>query len=1229
MLSEYSVKKPYTVAVAVVIVIILGVMSFMGMTVDLTPSIDLPYVVVYGTYPGASPEEVEASLIKPLEQSLATVENMESIQSTSYANYGMVIVEFSQSADMNSVIIEINNNINMLDGRLPEGVSTPTVMKINPNSLPIMMSAVSVAGMDKAEASSYIENKIIPELESVEGVGAVSASGLYEETVHIKLNQDKIDDINLKMLDEVDSELASAARKLRAAKKQLTEGNTQVDSTYADKTAELNEAEKALSEGIAQVEKAEKDMAASTQWIEELKKMSDAVASGSTEYNDAMKDRLSELAAITNPSETELTELYLLSELYTAALSGTGVEAATEKINQAYAGVSDAKQQIADQKAQLISQLEQVTSGKAALSTQIMASKAQITNSLAEIEKGLAEIENSKEEALKNANINQAVSVSTISSILGAQSFSFPAGYISEDGQQYLIKVGDKITDTKDLSDLVLFSLGLDSVDKITLSDVADIEVLNNADDSYSKVNGKNAILLTFQKQSNSSTAEVSENILAEMEKLTEKNTDLEFSTLMDQGVYIKIVTDSVLQNLLYGAFLAIIVLLIFMKSVRPTIIIAISIPFSVVFAFVMMYFTGVTLNAISLSGLALGVGMLVDNSIVVIENIYRLRSEGVPVKEAVTNGAKQMGGAITASTLTTVCVFAPIIFTEGITRELFTDMGLTITFSLMASLVVALTVVPAMAQGLFRKPVRMYNNDSKILDTYEKILRRVLKMKPIVLIATVVLLVLSSIWAVSMGTSFMPAVNSEQMSVTLKFDENTETDDARTITDEAVSRIMTIEEIEDVGAMEGSSSTGSSAPSMSLYIILDTDNLHRSNQEIGADISEKLADLNCTVNVTASTMDISMLTGKGISISVSGLETDTLQSVSKELAAILEGIEGTKNVKDGLENADPEIRISVNKDKAMEYGLTVAQVYAQVAENVSESQDSITITAPNGMEYPVTVESAKNGKVTVDDIRAMTVKGTKDGKEKEVKLSAIADITNAQAYSSIYRANQVRRVRVSAEIADGYNIGLVGNDVKKALESYTPPEGYTVKMAGESEVINEALMDLIKLILLAVVLVYLVMVAQFQSLKSPFIVMFTIPLALTGGMLALGITGMDVSIIAMLGFLVLVGVVVNNGIVFVDCVNMLVGEGMSKTEALVRAGRIRMRPIMMTALTTILGLLTMSFGVGMGAEMVQPMAVVTIGGMMYSTVLTLLVIPVMYDLFNKEKAPKAEEVTE
>ncbi|MGI6019202.1 MAG: efflux RND transporter permease subunit [Marvinbryantia sp.] len=1478
MLSRFSVKRPYTVVVGVVLILILGYVSFTGMKTDLLPDMTLPYALVYTTYPGASPEEVETVVTRPVEQSMATISNIESVSSISAENLSMVVLEFSQSANMDAVTIEMRESLDQIEGYWDESVGSPIIMKMNPDMMPVMTAALEADDMSQSELTDLVNNTILPELESIEGVASVSTSGTIKEQVQVTIREEKIKEANKKIRTALDEQFAEAEEELQEAKAEAESGETQLQSGQNQLAGGMGDAQGQISsgtsqmlssqieidnkllqieQGLSQLDASEQELLAQEkqilsgeqaltqlpvqlaaleaqrtqvqQGIEMLEEapgqleVLDQVIAGLKEQIEALENagqteiqpptettdpeagqnpegeegnggEVPDLGTDTetNPGEiipseppaqetvpetsapeppateasgqmaqpetsavvpvespdmqaaaeellTDVQEMQnaieqiadsnpgvsvggitdILNGLQTTldiaalqqellkyqtiktemltGLATVGVDTSktgtaltenidsvkTELINNRMqlddgiqqlqksidetpqqmetiaAGkqaIADGKAQISDGRAQLQgakAQLEeakaQIASGqkgvaqavgelnKAQISATIemAAGKAQLSSGKAQIEAALDQIEEQKENAYGQADVSKIITADMVKGILSAQNFSMPAGYVTEEGIDFLVRVGNKLSEVEQLGDLIILDLHMEEVDPIRLSDVADIAILDNSAEVYARVNGNSGVVFSMQKQSGYSTGEVSDRIKEKFAELEGLNGNIHFVNLMDQGIYIELVMDSVIQNMLSGAVLAILVLLLFLKSIRPTLVIAFSIPISIMAAIVLMYFTGINLNIISLSGLALGIGMLVDNSIVVIENIYRMRGEGISARKAAVEGARQVAGAIAASTLTTICVFAPIVFTEGITRQLFVDMGLTIAYSLLASLAVALTLVPMMGAGLLKNTKeKRFPVFERIQNGYARLLGWSLKGKVLVVLLAFALLGGSAYLAVSKGTAFMPEMESTQVAVTLHMTEGSTLDETGVMADRVMERILTVPDVTDVGAMAGTSSAASmmggsqeaNAEEVSIYVLLSEEKTI-SNDDLVTEILNKTADLGCELDVNTSTMDMSALGGSGISVHIKGRDLDELKRMAAEVAEIVSGVEGTQNVSDGIEEKTLEMRLVVDKNKAMSYQLTTAQVYQFLQQKLADASTATTLSTLS-KDYPVLVVSDTDETLTREKIKNLTITGKdEENQDVEVPIADLVEFQDTEGFSSINREAQTRYVTVTAEIGSDYNIGLVSAEVEKVLANYEVPKGYAMEMAGEDETINEAMGEVMKMLVLAVAFMYLIMVAQFQSLLSPFIIMFTIPLAFTGGFFGLYLTDSPVSVIAMIGFVMLSGIIVNNGIVLVDYINQLRREGMDKKQAIIESGRTRLRPIIMTALTTILGLMPMAAGMGMGADMIQPMAIVTVGGLVYGTLLTLFVVPCIYDLLNRKKDMTEEEI--
>ncbi len=1351
MISRFSVRKPLTIFVTVLMIIILGFVSFSNMTPDLLPSINLPYAVVVTAYPGATPEEVESTITRPLEQSMASLENIDIITSQSSDSVSQIVLQFHDEANMDVMVPEIREKINSVAGAWPDIVLTPFIMKLNPDILPIVVSAANYEGKSNVELTQFINDEVLSELEGVSGVASVDMSGNVSEQINVFLSQAKIDELNQRIsiglgyeFDEAEQELSEAEQELQSglaeleesqddlssARQQLEESDevlidqtVQAENLLEDQQAQLDAAIADLQtqiaaarQPLAPLEATHATLTGISTQLHALNASTAALNAGVAELTQIKADHPAKLAAVTT-LEGQIAPLAAAEAAGTISAADAAqlatlradlviaqTNVSTDEAKMAVHGTSfaniDAK--IAEYNAELATQATAIATAEAAMQAQgitsladldaniallntqmqpLIAAVAQLEDLLAQtqagaitveealaelarqqlggivqISAGLAEIiagqsalegvqteledavdqmdtaredlQEQEQNAISGATLE--ITMDMVNQILTAQNFSMPAGYITDANIDYLIRVGDEVTGLEELQNLPLLHIDIDGVGTVLLSDVAEVSLTDNSALLYSKVNGENALILSFSKQPTYATATVSENLNNKFEELAQEYEGLSFSNLMDQGDYIDLVISSVLESLIYGAILAILILLLFLRDIRPTLIIAFSIPISLLFALVLMYFSGVSLNIISLSGLAIGVGMLVDNSVVVIENIYRLRSEGESPFKAAAKGASQVTAAITASTLTTVMVFLPIVFIDGLTRDLFTDMALTVGYSLMASLLVAITLVPALASKTLTKEKKQ--NDrffQSMLNRYEKLVKLALKRKAFVLVLALALLVASGLLVVARGFIFMPAMSSNELTATIALEPNTPFEEDAQLADEIYSRFIEIPELETVGitlpSEDASAATSVMGMAMgggdeiSINCIL-ADDAQRGDAAVTADIMAIGEELGLEIAVSGASSMTSMFGDSGITVSVYGQSLDNLIQEAERLTLELENIEGLTEIENGLADSSPEMRITVNRHAAVEHGLLTAQVYSEVASRIATETDSTEVMLDTN-DTDIVIYSEENQGMSLYALENMRIEyEDMQGEVQSVRLRDIAEITETQSLNSVSRENQRRTITLSATVAEGYNVTLITSELEAALQNYQPLSGNTIEIGGENDTIMEALEQLILMFLLAIVIIYCIMVAQFQSLKFPFIVMFTIPLAMTGGFLALLVTGYEISVVAMVGFVMLAGIIVNNGIVLIDYINLLRVGGMEKQKAIVLAGKTRMRPILMTALTTVLGLAFMAVGTGVGTEMMQPVAIVCIGGLLYATLMTLFVVPVMYDLFSKKE---------
>ena len=1362
-MEKFSVKKPFTILVMVVAIIILGFVSLSGMTTDLLPKMSLPYLLVITTYPGASPEKVESSVSEPVESALGSISGVKNVYSMSYENYGIVELEFADGTDMDSAMVKVSSALDSVKSALPEECGSPNIMEISMDMMASVYLAASYEGKDIQETSRFVEDTLIPYLERQEGVTSISDIGIVENSISVDLNQDKIDVLNEKILAKTNDAFADAVDQLNDAKKQLLES----EQKLADSTQELVDGQKDIDDGRTKLDDAQKELDEQKEKLEDAKDSLEdqkkdtenklATASQALDQLNALQTDLltlqaqeaslkatitqieksleeqgkttndipnvvaglDQMSTVLTSSLVNLTEqdstyvnTVLAASNPTMSLSVLGIDKTTwdaltpegrkELLQKTAAGYQTQKELLSgyDDYVSSLNSLQvekagvqaavsaaeaelkksgvsytdiekakieaaagfgaasaQISSGQSALNSaqttldsnkeSLDSAQDQITegwDSIADAKKQLADgwdqyntslenFEAQKAEALRNANADQLVNMQTLSQLIYAQNFAMPAGYLDDaEDNSWLLKVGSNYESVDELSNIVLTNI--EDIGDVRLCDVADITVIDNADDSYARLNGQSAVVLSVFKSSTAGTNEVSKNIAAAISELEEQYPRLSVLTLMDQGDYITMIINGVLQSMIVGAALAILILALFLKDVKPTIVVAVSIPLSVLTALILMYFTGISLNMMSLSGLALGIGMLVDNSIVVIENIYRLRSKGVGAARAAVQGTKQVAGAIIASTLTTVCVFLPMVFTAGTVRELMMPISLTIIFTLAASLLIAMTVVPAAGSPLLRNSKeKKHPFFDKVQDIYGKMLAFCLKVKVVPLAIAIGLLVYS-IWAVMrMGIVMIPDMTSNQIEISVQMPEDTDKEECYKRADQVLDAMTTIDGIGDVGAMAGGDTTlvaSSSGMSDSTYdqftFLVLTENENAGKEEVNRicrEIEERTADIDCELTISTGMSEMSTMMGSGLSVKVYGDDLDTLTKITQDICDLAATIPGYENISNGQEEPDQVIRLVLDKDAAMRKGLTVAQIFSELNGKLTESTDAATVTI-DGEDMKIVVKDGRepltrenlldyNFEIQTTDDNGNTV-------TEDHPLSEFATLELEDGVQSINRENQSRYMTVTATVAEGSNATLLSRELQPLIDAYELPDGYTIDTAGESDTVNQMVIQMSKVLLLGLALIYLVMVAQFQSLLSPFIVLFTVPLAFTGGLIGLLLMNEPLSVMGMMGFVVLLGTVVNNGIVFVDYANQLRMGGLERREALIATGKTRMRPILMTALTTILAMVSLLFGDDLSSQMSKGMAIVVAGGLAYATLMTLFIIPVMYDILFKRK---------
>ena len=1020
-LAQFSTRRPVAVTMVILVLIVLGTVSLTRISIDLLPKMTLPIAAVMATYPGAGPEEMEELVAKPLESVLATVSNVDSIQSISSADAATIIVQFNWGTDMDFATLDMREKIDLALSRLPDGVDRPMVVKFDPSMMPITILSVSSEGRNLASLKTLLEDKVAPRLERIDGVAYATVMGGPQEEVRVL-----------------------------------------VDSRR---------------------------------------------------------------------------------------LAGYGFSLA-----------------------QLV-------------------------------------------QALKAENLNM------------------PGGTIDQGTREFILRTTGEFKSLDELRNLVLMSpQGVG----VRLGDLADVEEVEDQKE-YTLLNGRPSIGIMIQKEAGANTVKVADQVHREMDRLSRELSGIKYSYVFDQAKFIQRSIGNLTSNAVSGAVLAIIILYLFLRNVRSTLVIALSIPISIIATFTLVYFNGLTLNMMSLGGLALGVGMLVDNSIVVLENIYRHREEGESRLLAAQNGAGEVAMAITASTLTTIAVFLPIVFIQGLTAQIFRELALTVTFSLLASLLVALTVVPMLASkilvingnggttpgrpGVFYRASHWVGRRLAALnDRYRALLAWALDHRRGVLLGAAAAFILSLLAVPLVGAEFFPATDAGRLSVSVKLPSGTTLEETDKVAERVGQIVSAYPEVETVfvsagRSLQGGSMSGSDSNTASLNIELKPKSeRRRSDREIADAIRRQVAKIP-GAEIRVSVSDVMSMGGGGVSqaitLSIRGDDLNVLRGLAAKAEALVAEVPGTREVQTSFSEGRPEVQVRLNRAKAASLGLSAAQV-AQTVSTAVQGQVA-TEYRVGGKEKDIRVQLAEESANSLAALRSLLI-STPTG--LTVPLADVADIVIARGPVTIDREDQARVVTVSCDVF-GRPLGGVSQDIRRQLAGLKLPPGYTITFGGQNKEMADAFAGLSLALGLAVILVYMVMAAQFESLLHPLTIMFSMPLALIGVVLALLITRKAVSVPAFIGVIVLAGIVVNNAIVLVDYINALRARGLGMREAVLTAGPVRLRPILMTTLTTVLGLIPLALGLGEGGEMQAPLAITVIGGLSMSTLLTLVVVPLVYTLFE------------
>ena len=1277
-MEKFSVKKPFTVLVAVIMVLMLGFVSISNMQTNLLPDVNTPYLMVVTVYPGASPERVESEVSDVMQNALGTVAGVEKVTATSAENYSLLLMQFSDDTDMNSAMVKVSNKVDQTTASLPSSCLTPSIIEYSLNMNAFMTVAVSREGSDVYDLSEFVSDTLVPYVERKGGVSSVSTNGLIEKMVQVQLSQEKIDAINEKLLEVIDVQLADARKQLESAEAQIEAGrkeynrqfknysNTVSDTMMQEMSGQVGDAievvrkqAQALLDSVNQLIAVVQEPEIQQALIDVrdgLQRVMDKFNETGMKDIDSLIEIVAELRDITDKLTGALQQLQQRLNTESGTEGSTAADLADDlqvqqSLNTVYNTLNDVIKAMDD-----VPGLTKTFSDAIGnFSQQQMQAYMKFTEAremLNEYEKQLAEAKqtyaDAEEKAMASSDVSKLLDIDTLAQLIYAQNFSMPAGYVKDSsGKSWLLKVGEEYDSIEDISGALL--LHVDGFGDVRLSDVADVEVIDNAEASYTRLNGERAAVLKIYKGATSSASEVSDNCLSAFQELEAQYDGLHVVVLSNQGNYITIIVKSILSSMVIGAALAIIVLAIFLRDVKPTLVVGFSIPLSVLFAVVLMYFTGMDLNVMTLAGLSLGIGMLVDNSIVVIENIYRLRGRGVPAARAAVQGAKQVGMSVVASTLTSVCVFLPVVFSSSIVKSLMQPMSLCIGYCLMASLIVALTVVPAAASTVLKKaePKQLKWFD-KIQDKYAKSLEWCFRHRALPLLAAVVLLAFCGWRVFSMGVELLPTITSNEAIVTLSTTKDLSKEDSYAIAGKAVEAMLEVDHVEEVGITTDTRVAGMDIGQLGLPTTI-TDLLSAANSygtyQVNVMLDESLSSSeietarqaledalsgieDCTAKVEISGMqELTSQLASGLSVKIYGADAETLSQLSEKVVDIVNDTEGFANATNGLGSGDATINLHIDRDKVRSYGLTVAQVYQQIAAKLTTTTTAQTPVTVDGSTMSVQISNNLDPvtKENMMDITFETTVMSADGTTSTgtCTLADMATWDTGSAPDSITSEDQTQYVSVTADTLDGYNTTVQARVLEKKLNEFAlsdeMPEGCSFSMGGESDSVNFMVNEMVQWLALALPFVYLVMVAQFQSLLSPFIVLFTIPLAFTGGLLGMLFTGQQLTMISLMGFIVLMGTVVNNGIVFVDYANQLRLGGMERRAALIATGKTRMRPILMTTLTTVLAMLQLVFSNDMASQLMSGMAIVIICGLSYATLMTLYIVPILYDiLFRK-----------
>lgn len=1106
----------------VIVVILLGLVSYGRIPIDLLPDLNFPVVAIITSYPGAAPQEVESLVSRPLEEVIGTVPNVKDIQSVSTEENSLVIAQFNWGTDMDFAALNIREKVDLIKRMFPSDVSTPMVVKFDPSLMPIMVVSMT-GGADQVELRKLAENTVKKRLERVDGVASVQVVGGQEEQIRVTIDPAKLNKHNLSW-----QQVAAA---VRAASLNLPGGKISEDG--------VDYLIRSLG-GAADLEQLGNVIVGAD--LPKVGGLSGASGIGAAGGLSTGATGLPTGGLPTVGLPSGATGL-----LYSGPVPG-GAGAAPG------------------------SQPDQTVPG---------------TGLPGALPPGMG--------SASPGGLNPGTSTAG-GSALASSGAALQAGFGSA-------------------ADL--------TAKPIYLKDIATIDRVVRPTGGISRLNGEDSVALIIQKTSQANTVKVANLVGAALDEVKkELPANAQIITTMNQATFIGKAIEMVQSNALQGAALAVLILFAFLRNVASTLIIALSIPISIIFTFSLMYFSKLTLNLMTLGGLALGIGMLVDNSIVVLENIFRRMEEGEKPVAAAINGTKEVAMAITASTLTTVAVFLPVVFVGGVSGELFKDLALTVTYSLLASLVVAMTVVPALAVTIFRhRGPRIQTEKGALIDGYKRALAWVLRRRTLVVGVTLILFIVSLAGIPRLGREFLPDMDRGEFTVSLEMPVGTSLDRtdalARQVEDAArklpETRYVTVTTGSSGGAMmtgSGGLFGGSDDTSTITVKIARQRERNRSIGQVMDDLRAQVEPLAAAAGAKIKLEQSGLLVAgilNPIEVTLKGSDIDQLRSVASTLADDLKGVPGLTNVSTDFREGRPELQITFDRKKLTENGLSALQL-AQIVKSAFSGEDAGTLLV-DGQNLNVRLETPASDRDQVADLGELSFV-TPLG--RTLKLKDVATITRGSGPEMLRRQGGERTVTITAGVSNR-DLDSVLKDVKARVAARGLPAGVSVQYGGEYQQMQEAFGGLSLALWLALALVYAVMASQFENLLHPFIIMFTMPMAVIGVVAALYFGHLTISIPSVIGAITLAGVVVNNGIVMIDFINQRRREGMAREKAVLNAAALRLRPILMTSLTTILGLVPMAFVRGEGTELTRPLSMSLMGGLMTSTLLTLFVLPLIY----------------